>query len=233
MDFRAVKAEKLSEKVANEIVEMIDSGQLKPGDKLPTETRLARMLGTSRGTLREALTLLQYRGYISRKPKDGTYIRNIRKLDSVNRSIISTIKEATYRDLIEMREPLEQRIVELAILRGSPEQKQRIADYLESMKNSDDAQLKHLDFNFHLKLAELTDNVLLINFINMYYDLIHELGESSYKDEARKKQMFEEHRTIIQAIINNDVEGAKEAMRKHLSMIGSAIRSNKKLYDQK
>lgn len=219
MNFKALKNEKLSEKVANAVIDMIDSGQLKPGDKLPTETALSQMLGTSRGTLREALALLQYRGYISRKPKDGTYIRPLQNMDYVNKSILSRMQEASYKDLLEMREPLEQKIVELAILRGSRQEKQKIADYLESAHQQD----VFLDSTFHLKLAELTENVLLVNFISTYYDLIQELGENSARDESRKLQVYKEHSAIIRAVIDGDVDRAKEAVRIHLRNIGDKI----------
>lgn len=219
MNFKTLKNEKLSERVANEVISMIDSGQLKPGDKLPTETSFSQMLGTSRGTLREALALLQYRGYISRKPKDGTYIRSLQNADYVNKSILGRMQEASYKDLLEMREPLEQKIVELAILRGSLQEKQKIADYLESAHRQD----VFLDSTFHLKLAELTGNVLLVNFINTYYDLIHELGENSARDQARKLQVYQEHSAIIRAVIDGDIDRAKEAVRIHLRNIGDKI----------
>src|SRR5690348_8204436 len=95
MDFEAVKSVKLSDKVAQRIIGMVENGELKPGDKLPTETVLAEKLGVSRGILREALTVLQYQGYISRKPKDGTYIRELKDNTLLNGSILDAFKKAT------------------------------------------------------------------------------------------------------------------------------------------
>jgi len=223
MDFKVLKTEKLSEKVTNEIIHMIEMGKLKPGDKLPMETDFAKMLGTSRGTLREALTILEFRGLIRRKPKDGTYIRELENYNYINESILGTIKKASYKDLIEMREPIEQKIVELAILRAKDDEIRNIINYLEEAKNVDEYDNKLLDYNFHFQVAELSKNILLVNTINLYYDLIHEIGESSLKKENRKQEVLEEHKNIIIAIMNRDVEGARNAVAHHLRMVGKSI----------
>lgn len=222
MQFKSMKSENLSGRVAQEITHMIETGQLKPGDKLPTETVFAEQLGVSRGILREALTILQYRGYISRKPKDGTYIRELADYNFINESILGSLKRASYRDLLEMRESLEQKIVELAIKRAKDDEIDDIEKYIESAESSVSIN-SMLDYNFHLKLAELSKNILLINFINLYYDLIHELGESSFKNEERRRQVLDEHKKIIKAIKKRDIEEAKQAIVYHLGMVERSI----------
>ena len=222
MQFKSLKSENLSERVVQEITHMIETGQLKPGDKLPTETVFAEELGVSRGILREALTILQYRGFISRKPKDGTYIREIQDYNFINESILGSIKKASYRDLLEMRESLEQKIVELAIKRAKDEEIDDIERYMEEAAKANTYN-SMIDYNFHLKLAELSKNVLLLNFINLYYDLIHELGESNLKKEDRRREVYAEHMNIIKAIKKRDIEQAKKEIVYHLGMVEKSI----------
>lgn len=222
MEFNAVKSVKLSEKVAEQIIDMIEKGELKPGDKLPTETILAEKLGISRGILREALTVLQYKGYISRKPKDGTYIRELPESSFLNDSIVNAYKKATYNDLLEMRQALEQKIVELAVNNAGDDDIDEIEHLLE---NGDQQKSSLLDYDFHLRLAQLSKNILLINFIEVYYDLICELGESSSKNEKRKSEVIKEHKKIIMAIKSRDVEEAKKAIVNHLNMVKKSIDS--------
>lgn len=224
MEFNTLKNENLSNRVAQEIMHLIEIGKLKPGDKLPTETLFAEQLGVSRGILREALTILQYKGYISRKPKDGTYIRELQDYNFINESIMGSLKRASYRDLLEMRESLEQKAVELAIKRAKDDEIEGIDKYLEEAV-SDSGHNSLLDYNFHLRIAELSKNILLINFINLYYDLIHELGESSFKKENRRREVLEEHKRIVHAIKSRNIEEAKEAVVYHLNMVDKSIDS--------
>lgn len=224
MDFKAVKSVNLSLQVAEDIIMMIEEGKLKPGDKLPTETLLAEKFGISRGILREALTVLQYKGYISRKPKDGTYIRELPEPSSINDSLINSFKKASYRDLIEMREALEQKIVELAVKNASDEDIEEIETFLVNVDvlKGDNSLM---DSDFHLRLAQLSKNILLSNFIDIYYDLIRELGEISFKNKKRKIEVIEEHKNILRAIKSRDVELAKNAILAHLTMVEKSIDS--------
>ncbi|KGK89958.1 FadR/GntR family transcriptional regulator [Clostridium sp. HMP27] len=222
--FTQLKSKKLSERVSQQIIGLIESGELKPGDKLPAENIFAEKLGVSRGILREALTLLQFQGIISRKPKDGTYIRELSKYNSIGESILKSLKEASYQDLIEVRESLEQRAVELAIERASDEQIREIETYLNSI-NVNDAYDNITDYDFHLKLAELSKNVLLINFIESYYGLIKELGKMSSKNQERRQVIIEEHKAIIDLIIKRDADGAKAAVTYHLRKVKESIQT--------
>ena len=225
MDFKTVKSVNLSDQVAQDIIMMVENGELKPGDKLPTETVLAEKLGISRGILREALMILQYKGYISRKPKDGTYIRELPESNSINDSLINSFKQATYKDLIEMREALEQKIVELAVKNATDRDIEEVEAFLESI-DSNGEKNSMSDHDFHLRLAQLSKNILLTNFIDIYYDLICELGESSFKNnEKRKAEVLEEHKKIISAIKARNVEEAKKEILRHLNMVKKSLDS--------
>ncbi|MGF7059107.1 FadR/GntR family transcriptional regulator [Brassicibacter mesophilus] len=225
MKFKTLKAERLSDKVVHEIISMIEAGKLKPGDKLPTETDFAEQLGVSRGILREALTILQVQGYISRKPKDGTYIRELPEKNAIDEPIITMFKKASYRDLIEMRESLEQKVVELAIERARDEEILEIERMLSNISLADE-KIGLADQNFHLRLAELSRNILLINFISLYYDLIHEIAENNFKSVKRQEEVIKEHIEIIQAIKERNVTRAKHSVVYHLRMVKKFIDTN-------
>ena len=198
--FKAVKSQNLSEIVVNEIISLMEKGELKPGDKLPAESIFAEQLGVSRGILREALTILQFQGFISRKPKNGTYIRELEEYEKASTSVIESLKNATYMDLIELGEALELRTVELAVERGKDSDIQAIVDYINSV-NPEDKNYSIIDYNFHLKIAELTKNLLLSNFIESYYDLIRELGEKSNKNIERRQEIIKELKALITACL--------------------------------
>ncbi len=223
--FKQVKSQNLSEVVVNEIISLMEKGELKPGDKLPAENIFAEQLGVSRGILREALTILQFQGFISRKPKDGTYIRELEDYERASTSVIDSLKNATYMDLIELREALELRTVELAVERGKDSDIQAIVDYINSV-NPEDKNYSIIDYNFHSKIAELSKNLLLSNFIESYYDLIRELGEKSNKDIERRQEIIKEHKALITAIANRNKLEAREALRFHLRKVRDTISKN-------
>ncbi|MGM9974183.1 MAG: FadR/GntR family transcriptional regulator, partial [Clostridiaceae bacterium] len=205
---------------------LMEKGELKPGDKLPAENIFAEQLGVSRGILREALTILQFQGFISRKPKDGTYIRELEEYEKASTSVIESLKNATYMDLIELREALELRTVELAVERGKDSDIQAIVDYINSV-NPEDKNYSIIDYNFHLKIAELTKNLLLSNFIESYYDLIRELGEKSNKNIERRQEIIKEHKALITAIADRNKEAAREALSFHLRKVRATISKSK------
>ena len=224
--FKPVKSQNLSEVVVNEIISLMEKGELKPGDKLPAENIFAEQLGVSRGILREALTILQFQGFISRKPKDGTYIRELEEYERASTSVIESLKNATYMDLIELREALELRTVELAVERGKDSDIQAIVDYINSV-NPEDKNYSIIDYNFHLKIAELTKNLLLSNFIESYYDLIRELGEKSNKNIERRQEIIKEHKALITAIADRNKDAAREALSFHLRKVRATISESK------
>lgn len=218
MKFNTIKNERLSDRVVREITNLIEAGKLKPGEKLPPETLFVEKLGVSRGVLREALNTLQVQGYIRRKPREGTFIRDLGDPKTFDKPIIAMFKKASYRDLIEMRTSLEQKVAELAIERATDE------EILNLEKKLNDAEVsKSSDQDFHLNLAELSKNVLLINFIALYYDMIREIAENNYKLPKRRGEVIEEHTIIIKAIKDRDKEGAKNAIMTHMNNMRKII----------
>lgn len=223
MEFKRMKPERLSDKVIKEIQKMIEQGQLKPGDKLPSETEFATTIGVSRGILREALTILESQGYVSRKPKDGTYIRELSKKEYSSTTIIEVFKKASYMDLLEMRESLEQKIVELAIERATDEEILDIEKKVKKLSDEKDNDKGLKDQEFHLSIAILSKNTIMINFLNIYYDLIKDIASATLDEPKRLDQVIKEHMDIIEAIKNRDVEAAKEAALYHLNKVKVSI----------
>lgn len=222
MSFYPIKNERLSDKVVRIIMDQIKDGTLKPGDKLPNELDLAEEFGVSRGILREALTILQARDYIYRKPKDGTIV-NPDVLDVINQSSGITLKEGTYSDLIEMRICIEQRIVEKIINTASDEEIDELFDLISVTENNNGS--RSIDHYFHYRLAELSHNAMFANFIDSYYDVIDEVTTKTTKKENRRKEIYEEHYNIVQALKDRNTEKAKETIVRHLKLVLSYIKS--------
>jgi DNA-binding FadR family transcriptional regulator len=222
MKFPAIVNERLSDKVVNVITEQIKSGQLKPGDKLPSEPDLANELQVSRGNLREALTTLQARNVIYRKPKEGTFI-NSSAPEILNESWAISMKQATYLDLIEVRECMEKRIVEKVIDLATDEQ---INELYDLIKTDASGEMEHsADYYFHYRLAEFSQNIIFANFIDTYYDIFNEITTISSKNTSRKENIYNEHLSIVNAIKARDKKEAKASVRYHLHMVRESLKA--------
>ncbi len=221
--FPTIVNERLSDKVVNVITEKIKTGELKPGDKLPSEPELANALQVSRGVLREALTALQARGIIYRKPKEGTFI-NSDALAELNDSWEISMKQATYLDLIEVRECLEIRMVEKVIDLATDEQ----IDELYELIGSDEAAEgdRSTDYYFHYRLAEFSRNIIFVSFIDTYYEIFKEISKITSQYISRKEGIYNEHLAIVEAIKARDKELAKNRIRHHLHMVKDFLQTH-------
>ncbi len=225
MAFEQVTNSRLSDKVVELIMNMILDGTLKGGDKLPNENELSEELNVSRGVLREALIILQARDYIIRKPKDGTFI-NDDILAMLNQQNGISLKKATFLDMIEMRECIEQRAVEKIIDTANQEELEEVLRIVLNPKVEE--EIAH-DYYFHHHLAELSKNFMFMNFIDTYYNIIKDLqiGEDENGDEhgnsekftARKLEINKEHLDIAQALLSRNKDEAKSAVLVHLSKV--------------
>ncbi|HHW02550.1 MAG TPA: FadR family transcriptional regulator [Thermoanaerobacterales bacterium] len=222
MHFKSLKSEKLSEKVIKEFEEMIEKGALKPGDKLPSERDLSQQMGISRGILREALRTLESKGYINRKPGGGTYIRELTYSQNTGQKLINALKHATYLDLLEIREILEQKIVELAVERATDEDILEMEKILEHCQNANEYDPK-MDHAFHLSIASATKNALMANFMAANLELIKDITTRTHNNPNRLKEMINEHKKIMDAIKARNAEKAQKALLEHLHNVRKAI----------
>ncbi|MBC7589110.1 MAG: FadR family transcriptional regulator, partial [Chitinophagaceae bacterium] len=116
----SIKAENPVDKTIRQIKQLISSGQLKPGDKLPAERILAERFAVSRGYIREAIMKLEFFGLLKTSPQSGTYVAglSIKILDSLLSDVINLNKD-DFGALIEARYYMELNAVKLAAQRRS------------------------------------------------------------------------------------------------------------------
>lgn len=217
LSFTPVRNERLSDKVVAQILAMIHDGEIKPGQKLPSEVLFSEKFAVSRGVIREAMIQLQALGYIRRKTKDGTFIQKD-VIEKLSKPVSDALKEATFGDLLDFRDSLESRMVEIIIDRASDEE-------IEDLQNSLDADSSKLtgqfslDHYFHYKLAQASRNIFYMHFIDTYYDLIEELASANKKQAGTVQSISEEHMNIVEAIAKRDKQAAHHAMSHHINMV--------------
>ena len=194
MKFREIAPVRLYESVIEQIMDLIKSNELKPGDKLPPERELAEKLSISRGSLREAFRVLESRGLIKSKPSGGRYIREIRKNGYNNtENIILSLEKSSILELLEAREMFEVKIAEITAQKATPEDIELIEEALSKM--NEEEELKYgketeSDSEFHLAIANASHNFVFVNIIKLHLDLLKDTREKTWKIPGRKEEQY-------------------------------------------
>ena len=213
-----IRDERLSQKVIQQLLQLIRSGEIAIGGKLPPESALALQLGVSRGILREALTVMETRGFLKRTPREGTtVIRN--QEGNLTENLSNQLKKATIFNLLDFREGVECKVVEKVIDKASDEDIEALADLIEKQG----LELSSRDYYFHYRLAVLSGNPLFISFIDTYYDLIKEIRDLSLQVQDRSQSVQREHLRIVSALRKRDKAAARRATRGHLDAVAKTI----------
>lgn len=219
---------KTYEQIIGHIRAAISSGELRPGDRLPPEIELAKHLGVSRPTVREALKVLEALNILrsSTGPKGGTFVRNITGLevaeylkDSI--SLLVDVDELSLQELWAARETIEIPAAGMAARQRTEQNLFVIAQTIEAdeLKAGDNIVS---DISFHRAVAEASQNRMLSLFMNSIYMTLKSLSDHYIlpKDMLLeiKAASQEAHRLIYEAIAAQDESSARERMQKHLSL---------------
>jgi DNA-binding FadR family transcriptional regulator len=160
----------MTEVVAESILSLIREGHLKPGDRLPSQKQLVRMLKVSRPTLREALTGLTMLGYIEVRAGQGYYVREMQSGEILDFSVVSAlVNDDTVSLLYEARAVIETTLTQLAVVRAGVKDIARLYACLEKMEKaivSGDAYAVAGGLDFHQLVADATHNVFLSQIEN-------------------------------------------------------------------
>lgn len=220
-DNTAVTAVTKTDLVADRVIQSIASGQYKPGDKLPAENYYVQSCGVSRVTVREAFKKLNSMGVVSICQGYGTFVCKIKpfKINDVLLPLLTGSRQMT-DDLYEARIFIEQAILELALKRKTPDAVSALQDILKDMEgavsNSDLNKYSAMDFAFHDALTSMCGNSVLESIYDSLSNIRrNNITKSNVSIDSIKKSI-DDHRQILQAIIDNDTDKAKGIMEAHL-----------------
>jgi GntR family transcriptional repressor for pyruvate dehydrogenase complex len=227
MKFRKIAPVRLYESVIEQIMNLIKTNELKPGDKLPPERELAEKLSISRGSLREAFRVLESRGLIKSKPGGGRFIREIRKNGHSNtENIILSLEKSSILELLEAREIFEVKIAKIAAQKATPEDIEFIEKALNKVNEGEELKYgkeTESDTEFHLAIASASHNFVFVNIIKLHLDLLKETRGKTWQIPGRRKKQYQEHQAILQAIKEHNTRKAGEAMLKHLKNVREIV----------
>lgn len=229
--FTAVGRSKLYVSVVEQILASIRSGRFPPGSALPAERSLASQLQVSRGSLREALRVLEHAGVLDVRTGSGTYVATEGGSSATFlRAQAAAIGEHSPLDLMVARTAIEPVCAEQAALSHHPGDLAALEEALEEQERATEAgeDVSEADLAFHLAVAAASRNSVLLALQRMLIDLMHEQTWSELKHRSRSREhaaeeYLEHHRSVLQAIEQRDTRRAHQLMAMHMSVVESAL----------
>ena len=211
------------EKAIQYIYELMKSGELTIGSRLPTERALAETLGIGRNSTREALSIMHGMGLIERRQGSGNYIS-----ENVGQSIKQTIlmmialKTITKREVCEFRRMMEKSVCNAVIHTGlTKEQQERLESMVNQMSMVTGENLVDTDKAFHEELIADTGNNLWITLMEAVVEVYREWIDYVIKhaDGIKKKKLLKTHEMIYDSLIKKDIETLNAAIDEHYDII--------------
>lgn len=220
MPLQAVEPQRLYRQIAEQLRSLIARGEFAPGGRLPAERDLAKQLGVSRPSVREALIALEVEGWVEVRTGSGVYV--LERPGQANGHDKVPPTEWGPLELIRARRVIEGEIASLAAAHAKRKDLKAIRDTIESMKEDADRNIAPLagDRAFHTAIAAACDNVVLLETVQTFWDarrgpLFARLGDY-FETVPSWRMAIAEHQAIYDAIAAHDPEAARAAMQAHM-----------------
>jgi GntR family transcriptional regulator, transcriptional repressor for pyruvate dehydrogenase complex len=219
----------LTDEAIDKIKQMILSGRVRPGEKLPREADLAAELGLSRNSLREAVKALSVINVLDVRQGDGTYATSL--APSLLLEALSFIgdfhRDDTVLDFLEVRRILEPAATALAAIRMSDEDRTGLGKVLESVNvDTPVEELVAADLEFHRQIAVGARNSVLASLVDsMSAPTTRARVWRGMTEPRALERTLAEHRAIYRAITSRDADLARSWAIVHIAGIESWLRT--------
>ena len=223
--YTPIQLNKIYEQIAEQIEKRILNGELRSGDRLPTERELAEQFHVSRTAVREAMKTLAQKGLVEMRPGRGTIV-----IDGTHEAMQHSIglvmklrlgEVGGSDNLVEVREILEAEIAALAAARATEEEISAMREAVKVMDENlkDAAAFIAADNNFHQALAKATQNPLILILVDSIVNLLSEQRMQISKVEGGTQRGQFHHKRILESVVRREPEAARAAMRAHLRQV--------------
>jgi len=201
-NFQAIAVETPVDKIIKQIRDLIISGQLKAGDKLPSERKLAEHLGVGRTQVREAIAKLDFYGILKTMPQSGTVVAGIGMiaLEGLITDVLK-LEESDFYDLVETRVLLEIQATRTAAIRRTTNDIINLKNALEAYENKvrEGVPAVEEDLLFHLQIAEAGRNSVLKSLMLIITpDILKNFTKLEVCKDGRFYRSLEEHNIILE-----------------------------------
>lgn len=222
LPLRTVKRRKLYEEIAEQLESMMMSGELVPGDQLPSERELMETFQVGRTSVREALFALEKMGLVVLRSGERSYVTRpsvkvlVEGLSGGVRHFLS--REEGVREMQQARAMLEVSLARHAAQHATAEDVEKLSEALELNRKAIGRinEFARTDVNFHFVLATITRNSIFISLHDALAGWLAEQRSTSLRAESAEKAAYEAHLAIFNAVNARDADAAERAMSEHL-----------------
>lgn len=225
----------LTEMLVARLLGLVTAGNLKPGDQLPPERKLAETFDVSRPTLREALRALAVLGVIEVRHGGGVFVSQLEASDLLAPlAFFLTLRASEVEKLYEARRLIEGEIAALAAARGDEAAFDELDTLIASQEAAklDPARYRDVDAAFHLRLGDLGGN----EFLSRAAQSLNVLGQEFRKTASETPNVIAtsiaDHRIIVAAIRRRDAAAARQAMITHMDHVLQSTEASMKAKNQ-
>lgn len=215
-------ADRSYQRLAAQILEIIDKGEFASGARLPSERALAERFDVSRTSVREAIIALELQGVVEVRGGSGIYVSQV---PAIKTPVFMPPSGPGPFEVLRARCLIESEIASVAAVTRQDADLDRIFAALAAMREHMDDKLANesADRLFHLRIAESTGNSVLLQMVTALWD--HARGplwsqmESHFHSPALRAASQDDHQRVFSALLARDAEGARAAMRAHLERV--------------
>lgn len=226
MAIHKISRESISDQVFDRMKELIREGEWKPGEKIPSENELAGQFGVSRVTVRNALQKLSALELLETRFGEGSFVRSP---DSA--AMLSPLVSAAYindkglEEILQLRSMIEGPVCREACRRADDAGMEELSAIFHKMQQAKDylPEFARLDYEFHLKVAELAGNSIIIRI----YGILNEVMENAFEQIVQKRGNragLYYHEKILEAFRAKDAQEAGRWMDEHMKDLYESYR---------
>lgn len=211
--------------VADQLLELIAAGRLRPGDPVPPERELVENYRVGRSSVREALRMLESQGLIEARGNGTFTVSHARNTLNQSLELLLSVAEADLHELFEIRRILEGECAALAAGRRREADLVRMRAAIAEMESgigSEDAYIA-ADLEFHLTIAEATGNRVAAHLMHALRDQLHRALGTVYQIPHSAERSLAQHREIVEAIGARRPDEARASMQAHIGRVEREI----------
>jgi DNA-binding FadR family transcriptional regulator len=220
MPIQILEPQRLYRQIAEQLRTLMSQGEYKPGARLPAERDLARQMGVSRPSVREALIALEVEGWVEVRTGAGVFVLQRAGKPDMTNSVPAD--EWGPLELIRARRVIEGEVAALAATQAKRRDVQAIRDAIDLMQEDTERGVAPLegDRAFHLAIAQAAGNAVLVDTVQTFWDarrgpLFERLGDW-FETVPSWRMAIAEHEAIHEAIRARDADAARDAMQAHM-----------------
>ena len=218
----------VAQSVVNRILDLVRTGMLRSGDRLPSERELIDIFSISRPSLREAIRALSTLGVVETRHGGGAYVTDLKA-----RTLLApldfflSLSQSNLADVFESRRIIEIEIARKAAINATAADVETLNGMLVAHEKvlTDPVGFRILDARFHAQLSEIAGNSVLERIAYGLYNMGLDIRRRATENVALIRRSLDEHTTIVRAIEAADSAAAAAAMAAHLDHIEASTRA--------